>query len=82
MMSLLLHRDPIEKHYRIQFYQFIDRIPAVVSDKFSVGSTNADFRKCQDLSRTLKPEEISAGLEKYPEIDFIKLKIQMKAFRE
>ena len=74
--------DPVEKYYRIQFYQFIDRVSAEISDRFSVGSASCDLRRYHDLCRAIKSGEISAELKKYPDIDFFKLKIQMKAFRD
>jgi hypothetical protein len=74
--------DPVGKHYRIQFYQFIDRISAEISDRFSVESSSSDRIKYQDLCRSFKSGEISSELKKYPEIDLMKLKIQMKAFRD
>ena len=74
--------DPVEKYYHIQFYQFIDRVSAEISDGFSVGSASCDLRRYQDLCRAFKSGEISAELKKYPEINFFKLKIQMKAFRD
>ena len=74
--------DPVEKHYRIQFYQFIDRISAEILDRFSIGSSTSDLGKYRDLCKAFKTGEVSAELKKYPELDFIPLKIQMKAFRD
>ena len=78
----LLDTEDIEKHYRVLYLQFLDKIIMELKDRFSSGTKSADLGIYRELCSVFKSGDFPPSLKSYPELDFIKLKIQTTRFRE
>ena len=69
------------KHYRIQFLQFIDMISVELKARFSVEGKSVDLGKYRELCTVFKEGEFPKSLRDYKELDYMKLKAEATRFR-
>ena len=72
----------LQQHYRIQYFQFVDKITVEIRERFSYNSSDSDLSSYRELAQIFKTGVIPNSVKSYPEIDFVKLSSQVKSFRE
>ena len=72
----------MQQHYRIQYYQFIDRISVEMKKRFSSDNDDSDLATYKILADIIKTGKVPQLVKSCPELDSFKLSIQISKFKQ